>query len=204
MKVSKFLMVNVFFMMMALCQTAAAETSPVPMLENTANQIIASLKQNKANLKKNHQIIYGAVNHFLLPNVDVVGMSRSVVGREAWNKASGAEKQEFIQVFTQLVIRTYSSPLAEYTDEKVKFLPLRGSLGGNFTRVNSVIVRPNGQNITLAYSLVLKGNQWKIYDLSVEGVSLLQSFRSQFAQVLQSSSMKDLISQMRANAKKAA
>lgn len=185
-------------------QSLWAEVSPVPMLENTASQIIATLKQNKANLKQNHQIIYQAVEHYLLPNVDVVGMSRSVLGRQAWNQASDEEKKEFIQVFTQLVIRTYASPLAEFNDETVKFLPLRAPTEGQFTRVNSVIIRANGQTIPLAYSLVKKDDAWKIYDLSVEGVSLLQSFHSQFGQILQNSSMKELILQMRKNSHKVA
>lgn len=178
-----------------------AQTSPVPMLETSANQIIATLKQHKAELKENHAIIQQAVARYLLPNVDVNGMSRSVLGREAWNKATAAEKQEFAQVFTQLIIRTYASPMAEYTDEKVKFLPVRGSFEGRFTRVNSVIIRSNGQNIPLSYSLVAKNGNWKIYDLSVEGVSLLQSFHSQFGQILQSSTMQNLIAQMRKNSK---
>ncbi len=184
-----------------LSQVTWAETSPVPMLENSATQIIATLKTNKSSLKRDHKIIYHAVERYLLPNVDVNGMSRSVLGREAWNKASAAERQEFTSVFTQLVIRTYASPLAEYTDETVKFLPLRGDANGHFVRVNSVIIRSSGQRIPLSYSLVSKNNGWKIYDLSVEGVSLLQSFRSQFGQILQNSSMQDLISQMRKNSK---
>ena len=190
-----------FVTMVMLGQGLWAQASPVPMLEDTAAQIIATLKQNKPKLKNNHQIIYQAVERYLLPNVDVSGMSRSVLGRQAWSKASAADKQEFTQVFTQLVIRTYANPLAEYTDEKVRFLPLRGPIDPHFMRVNSVIVRSNGQNIPLSYSLVSKNNTWKIYDLSVEGVSLLQSFRSQFGQVLHNSSMKDLIAQMRKNSK---
>ncbi|MCX7117148.1 MAG: ABC transporter substrate-binding protein [Legionellales bacterium] len=180
-----------------------AQSDPIPMLQNTASQIISTLKQNKANLKHNHQIIYGAVEQYLLPNVDVTGMARSVLGRNAWVKASASEKQEFTNVFTKLIIRTYANPLAEYTDEIVKFLPMRGPSDGRFARVNSVIVRSNGQNIPLSYSLVAKNNGWKVYDLSVEGVSLLQSFRSQFGQILQNSSMKELISEMRKNSKAA-
>jgi phospholipid transport system substrate-binding protein len=181
-----------------------AESSPIPMLETTSSQIIAVLKQNKAVLKKNHQVIYQAVEHYFLPHVDVTGMSRSVLGREAWSKATAAEKHEFTEVFTRLIIRTYAGPLAEYKDETVKYLPIRGSLHGRFIRVNSVIVRSTGQNIPLSYSLVSKGNGWKIYDLSVEGVSLLQSFRSQFGQILRGSTMKDLISKMRNNSNKVA
>ena len=181
----------------------AQQASPVPMLENTATQIIDTLKKNQASLKGNHQIVYHAIERYLLPNVDVNGMARSVLGRQAWTKATAAEKSEFTQAFTQLVIRTYASPLSGYSGETVKFQPFAGSTDGRFARVNSVISRPNGQHIPLSYNLVSKNGQWKIYDLSVEGVSLLQSFRSQFAQALQNSTMRDLIAQMRQNKKAA-
>ncbi|ASQ45522.1 MlaC/ttg2D family ABC transporter substrate-binding protein [Legionella clemsonensis] len=191
--------------LLSLSQWLWAQSSPLPMLENTANQIITTLKDNRANLKGNPHIIHQAVQRYLLPNVDVSGMSRSVLGRQAWNKATASERQQFAHEFTQLVIRTYATPLAEYTDEKVKFLPIRGSLDNRFLRVNSVIVRSNGQNIPLSYSLVSKNGVWKIYDLSVEGVSLLQSFRSQFAEALRNSSMQEIIRQLRAQpGKKAA
>ncbi|WP_298626836.1 phospholipid-binding protein MlaC [uncultured Legionella sp.] len=181
---------------MSFSQMIVAQTSPVPMLEHAANDIIATLKENKSSLKSNPSIIYKAVETYLLPNVDVAGMSRSVLGRQAWSKASAAERSQFSQAFTRLVIRTYSSPLTQYSDETVQFLPLRGSLDSRFIRVNSVIVRSKGQNIPLSYSLVAKNGQWKIYDISVEGVSLLQSFRSQFAQALQHSSITEVIKEM--------
>lgn len=180
----------------ALSQVLFAETSPVPTLERCANQIISVLRANKANLKTNPSIIYHAVEENFLPYVDVAGMSRSVLGRQAWQKATPAQRAQFSKVFTQLVIRTYASPLAQYTDETVQFLPLRGSLANRFIRINSVIVRSQGQNIPLSYSLVAKDGGWKVYDISVEGVSLLQSFRSQFAGLLQSSDISEVIKQM--------
>lgn len=185
-----------FVACLGVTQIILAQSSPVPMLENAANQIISTLKSNKSNLQSNPAIIYKAVESHLLPNVDVAGMSRSVLGRQAWAKATPAERAQFSKAFTRLVIRTYASPLAQYSDETVQFLPLRGSLSSRFIRVNSVIVRTQGQNIPLTYSLVAKNGQWKIYDISVEGVSLLQSFRSQFAQALQNSSINDLIAEM--------
>ena len=187
----------VFFALgLAFVQAGWTQSSPVPMLEHTANQIIDTLKKNQANLKSNHQIVFQAIEQYLLPNVDVMGMSRSVLGRQAWSRATPNEKKEFTSAFTQLVIRTYASPLAEYSGETVQFLPQHGAVDSRFTRVSSVISRSNGQRIPLSYNLVSKNGQWKIYDLSVEGVSLLQSFRSQFGQVLQNASMKDLIAEM--------
>ncbi len=193
----------IFAVSLVFTQLVWAQPSPLPMLQNSATQIIDILKKNPSNLKSNHQIVYQAIERYLLPNVDVNGMARSVLGRQAWNKASATEKKEFTSAFTKLVIRTYASPLAQYSGETVAFMPMREAGDSRFTSVSSVISRPNGQRIPLSYSLVSKNGQWKIYDLSVEGVSLLQSFRSQFGQVLQNSSMQDLIAQMQ-QAKKAA
>lgn len=179
-----------------------AQSEPVPQLEKAANQIINALQKNKAQLKNNPKLIHQTVETYLLPHVDIAGMSRSVLGREQWNKATAAEKSEFAKSFTQLIIRTYSSPLAQYTDEKVKFFPVRDASNARFLRVNSMIMRSSGQNIPLSYSLIAKDGSWKIYDMSVEGVSLLQSFKQQFAQALQQSSMQALILQMQ-NTKKA-
>lgn len=187
----------IVLVMMICSMTIFASSSPIPMLKSTSDNIINTLEVNKAALAGNPQIIYSAVKKFLLPQVDVMGMSRSVLGRSAWNKASKSERNAFAKSFTDLVIRTYASPLAQYSNETVKFLPIRGTVDKRFIRVNSVIIRSNGKNIPLSYSLVSKKGQWKIYDLSVEGVSLLQSFRSQFAQVLQNSDMQSLLSQMK-------
>lgn len=173
-----------------------ADVSPVQMLDQTAQQILNTLKQNKASLQQNPQVIHQAVQRYLLPIVDVQGMSRSVLGRQAWTAASSNERADFSKAFTQLVIRTYATPLAQYTDETIKFLPMHTAPTGQFTRVNSLIVRSKGPNIPLSYSLVSKNGQWKIYDLSVEGVSLLQSFRNQFGQALKNASMHELITQM--------
>lgn len=183
-------------------QLVLAQTSPVPMLEQAANSIIDTLKDNKGSLQSNPDIVYRAVETYFLPKVDVEGMSRSVLGRQAWNKATPAERVQFSKAFTRLVIRTYAAPLAKYSDETVQFMPLRGSLNNRFIRVNSIIIRSAGQNIPLSYSLVAKDGQWKIYDMSVEGVSLLQSFRTQFAQALQNASISDVVKKMQQTSSK--
>ena len=171
------------------------------MLEQTAQQIIGSLKNHQGALHHDPKIVHQAIRTYLLPHIDVEGMSRSVLGRQAWMKATSAERLAFEHEFTQLVIRTYAAPLAEYSGETVSFTPIRGNLDGRFVRVNSVIQRPNGQRIPLSYNLVSKADGWKVYDLSVEGVSLLQSFRTQFSNILQQGTMHDLLEQMRANKK---
>lgn len=173
-----------------------AATSPVPMLEKTADQIIDTLDKNKGHLKANPLFVQRTVREHLLPHIDVQGMARSVLGRNAWTRATPEERDRFTEAFSKLVVRTYAAPLAEYSNEKIMFLPERAAPNGRFTRVKSVIIRPNGQKIPLSYSLVLKKGSWKVYDLSVEGVSLLQSFRTQFGQILKMTDMDALIIQL--------
>lgn len=175
---------------------AAATPSPVETLDSTAQQVVVQLKAKKSHLTK--EVVYDIVNQYLIPHVDVTGMSRSVLGRNAWNSATEEQKAAFTQEFTQLVVRTYSTPLTGYTDEVIRFAPIRGGYQGKkFVNVNSLIVRSQGNNIPLNYSLVLLNNEWKIYDMSVEGVSLLQSFRSQFAQELTQGNIDQLITNLK-------
>lgn len=164
---------------------AFALTDPMVMLKQTTDQMIAQLKANKGKLKSNPTYVYSLVNQILLPKVNVQVMSMSVLGRNAWAQATPAQKQQFTKEFTTTVIKTYASALNAYTNETVQFAPIRGGYEGRqVIQVNSQIVRSDGPPVPVSYSLIAQGSQWKIYDLSVEGISLLQSFRSQFASQL--------------------
>lgn len=175
----------------------AFATSPVDMLEGVANQVIGELKKNKAQLKSDSTIAYNIVKKYLIPKVDVYGMSRSVLGRNAWSKASLSQKKAFAKGFVRLVIRTYASALNDYSGETVQFYPLRGGYSDKrYLRVNSVIKRSSGKPIPLTYSLVNKKGQWRVYDMTVEGVSLLQSFKSQFHAELNRGDINDLIQKL--------
>ncbi len=174
-----------------------AASSPLTMLQNTSDQMLAALQQNKASLKSDPQVVYGIINRILLPHMDIEGMSRSVLGRDAWAQATPAQRQQFTQQFTTLLIHTYSSAFAQYNNQTVKFFPIRGDVSGQSrVQVNSSIVRPDGPAIAVNYRLILLGGEWKVYDFSVEGVSMLQSFSSQFAQQLSQGGIAGVIQQL--------
>lgn len=180
-----------------ICTMAWAVSSPVDILQNTSNQLISALQRNQATLKTKPQVVYGIVNQILLPHVDVMSMSSKALGREAWLRATPAQRQAFSQQFVTLLIRTYSSALAQYTNERVNFLPLRGDYNSQSrVQVNSVIVRESGPSINLSYRMMRVGGQWMLYDFSVDGVSIIESFRSQFVEELQHSGIDGLISKL--------
>lgn len=171
--------------------------SPLNTLERAANNVLLSLKKNQANLKTKPGLVYSVVNRYIIPHVDVYGMSRSVLDRQVWNKASASQKKAFSKTFTSLVVRTYSGALRDYSGEKVKFLPIRGGFQGKrFVKVKSYIMRPGGRTIPITYNMVNKKGSWKVYDMSVEGVSLLQSYKSQFRQYLRDHTLEQLIQKL--------
>lgn len=188
-----------FFALLFSLVAMANEPTPAPivMLQNTSDQVIAALKQNKASLKKDPSVVYQIVDRILVPHVDLVGMSRSVLGRDAWMSATDQQKQKFSQQFKDLLIHTYASAFANYTNQTVQFMPIRGGLG-NQTRVqvNSQILQQNGPAIPVSYRLIKQGDDWKVYDFSVEGISMLESFRSQFAAELSQGNLDALISKL--------
>lgn len=180
-----------------MCTMAWAISSPIELLQNTSNQLISDLQRNQATLKTNPQVVYRIVNQILLPHVDVMSMSSKALGRDAWLRATPSQKQAFAQQFVTLLIRTYSSALAQYTNERVNFLPMRGDYNSQSrVQVNSVIVRESGPSINLSYRLIRVGDQWMLYDFSVDGVSIIESFRSQFVGELQSGGIDGLITKL--------
>lgn len=175
--------------------------SPATQLQQIANRMIAQLESNKSQLHSMN-VIRRIVNQTLLPNVDMDRMSSSVVGRD-WRTATPAQRTQFEKEFSYLVTTTYASALSSYNGDKVNFQPIRGDYATSQTlRVNSLIVRPNGQRIPITYDVLRNGNAWKVYDFSIEHVSMVQSYRSQFAGVLASGGMPALLARLQGHNKR--
>lgn len=174
---------------------AFAAASPVDMLKTTTDQMLGALKHTQ---NRNSQALYSLVQRILLPHIDLDIMSEQVVGG-AWAKATPAQRAEFKQQFTLFVTRTYSTALASYSNEKVRFFPIRGGMNGNKVQVNSSVDQANGQSLAVSYRLLLEQGQWKVYDFSVEGVSLVQNYRSQFAETLRTQGMAGLVNQLKSH-----
>ncbi len=168
-----------------------AAESPVSLLQRISIRLISSLEHNKSRLNR-RGVIHGIVSRILVPHIAANRMSASVVGPHYWRLASASQRRQFIRQFKRLVISTYSAALASYNSDVVKFYPLRGGYG-NTVQVRSVIIRRNGQRIPLTYNLIRSGGSWKIYDFSVENISIVRSYRAQFAGVLARSGMAGLI-----------
>jgi phospholipid transport system substrate-binding protein len=172
-----------------------AASDPMNLMQQVTDQTLHALQQNQATLHSNPKVVYRIIHQILLPHVDMQEMSRVVLGRSVWTSASAAERQAFIAQFKTQLIRTYSSALAAYKNETVKYMPMR-SHGGNSVQVDSVILQQGGPPISVNYRLVFKNGSWKLYDLIVDGVSLVESYRAQFADALAQNGLHAVIQQL--------
>lgn len=171
--------------------------SPVPMLRGMANDMIQQLKKHQGQLRSNPKIIHRIVNNVLLPHIAVDRMAGSVVGRRYWLSATSAQRKAFVKEFKYLVTNTYSGALASYDGDIVKFYPLRGGVESRTVNVKSVIIRKSGQRIGISYNVVYLNGKWKIYDFSIEDVSIVNNYQSQFASTLASGGMTELLKKLR-------
>ena len=168
---------------------------PVPqtLIKTSSDRMQKALKENKATIEKNPSFVYGLVDKILLPNFDFSKMSKLVLGKN-WRKASTAQRERFIGEFRLLLVRTYSIAMLEFTDGDIVFLPFRGDLAKKKVKVKMEIERPNGPTIPMALSMYLnKQKKWMVYDVKIDGISLVTNYRSTFATEIRNDGMDKLI-----------
>jgi len=171
----------------AATQSATAQP-PVVMLEGVTNQLLKGLKQQKNTSDK---ALNQLVNRVLMPHIDLDTTSKIILGNY-WNKASATECDEFKKQFTLFIVRTYANALSSYSNQTVRYFPIRVGVTGSQTQVDSEIDQPNGQSVKVSYRLKLVGGSWQVYDFSVENVSIVENYRSQFADTLRTKGLSGL------------
>lgn len=160
---------------------AAEVESPVDMLKRTSDDVIKVLKDRKAEIDADPGIVYQIVDDYILPHLDDVTLAKLALGKN-WRKASNEQKIEFVDQFRTLLVRTYSKSLQEFSDQTINFSPMTVAAGETKATVKSEVLQPGGPSIPVDYSLRLKDDEWKVYDIKIDGISLVTNYRGTFAQ----------------------
>jgi phospholipid transport system substrate-binding protein len=158
----------------------ADATAPDVLVKNTANDVLAIVKSDKDIQAGDMSKITALTEEKILPQFDFNRMSRMVLGKY-WNGATPEQKQQFIDQFRTLLIRTYASALSKYRDQTIEYKPLRASPEDTDVTVKTKILQPSGPAIPIDYSLIKNPEGWKVYDVVIEGVSLVTNYRGQFS-----------------------
>jgi phospholipid transport system substrate-binding protein len=191
-------MLRLFFVLLMLtsgfnASTGLADDIPPDVLARTTTQeVIAILKQDKDLRSGNQAKVYQLVEARILPNFDFNRMTQLAVGKH-WSRATAQQKQSLVTEFRNLLVRTYSSSLTAFTDQTVDFKPMMMKPGDTDVTVRSEIRQPGGQPIPINYSFYKTAFGWKVYDVTIDGVSLVTNYRSSFASTIRQDGIDGLI-----------
>ena len=167
--------------MLVAAQPAAAEAVTADrFVKNFTEDILASIKTNKQVLLSDPKKMNELVDTKVLPSINFKKMTAQVVGR-SWRDASAEQKTRLTEEFKTLLVRTYSGALAQVKDQQIQIKPLRAAADETDVIVQSIITRPKGEPIQLDYRVEKVGDEWKIYDVNVAGLWLVETYRTQFA-----------------------
>lgn len=181
-------------LMLLISRAAMAEHGPVEMLQ-LMTTTLENVVKNDPNIIYDENRLRTIAHEVVLPHVDIRTMSRWVLGKN-WRKASPEQRENFVVEFRELLLSTYLRQVKTYNGESARFLPLRGEQREGQAVVNAEIVQPNGPLIHATFRLHQPQGEWMIFDVSVEGISLVATHRSGFNTEIRNRGIDELIARL--------
>ena len=184
--------------------SAHAAEAPDEMVRRSTNEILAAIKADKDLQAGNQAKIEKLAEEKVLPYFNFARMTQLAVGRN-WRDANDAQKKSLTDEFRRLLVRTYSTSLSQYRNQTIEVKPLKIAAADTEVVVKTQVIQPGGQPIPIDYSLENGSNGWKVYDVLIDGVSLVTNYRSSFNTEIQKNGIDGLVkSLVERNAKNAA
>ncbi len=169
-----------------------AAESPEALIEKLGKELIASIRGDKAIQSGDIAKLSALVDRLVMPHVNFQRMTSLAAGRW-WRQATPEQQTALMNEFRTLLLRTYSGALAAVDDQTIRMKPTRGAADASDLIVRSEIVQPRGEPIQLDYRMQKTDSGWKIYDVNVLGVWLVETYRTQFNQEAAKSGVDGLI-----------
>lgn len=162
---------------------AAPATVPGPapqeLIQKVSQDLLRELDANRAQYATDPQKLRGLVDKYLLPNFDVDYSARLVLGKN-WRTATPEQRQRFIDAFYQSLMRNYGDAILEFKADRLKILPFRGDLSSGSATVRTEVTRDNGTPVPVNYSVRATPQGWKAWDVTIEGISYVKNYRTDF------------------------
>jgi len=193
MRLVKFIITTIFLIISFISH--AEGLSPQELVQKTADDVLLILKTDK-DIQDNKEKIYQLAEEKILPNFDFERVSRLVLGK-AWRKVDDNQKNQFKTEFKTLLLRTYAVALGKYKDQQIEYKPLRMNPEDAIATVKTSIIQSGAQPISVDYTLAkIEDGSWKVFDITIENVSLVTNYRSQFASEIKNNGIDSLISKL--------
>ena len=176
----------------------AATKSAEEVVREAVVQTTAKLVEEKEQLKAHPERIYDLIQDLVVPHFDFPIISRLVLGKTIWNQASDMQKEQFIHEFTTLLVKTYAKALQEYSDEDVVFLPNESSPDSRLIEIKTEVTGKDSPAKTpINYRMHMDGSEWKVLDLVVDGISLVNSYKGEYSSIVRKDGLDGLIARMK-------
>lgn len=189
-------------LLLSVLGVARAEVAPEELVRKTADEILTEIKAHRAVYTKDYAKLYKMADEKVLLHFDFRRMSQWVLGR-FWKEATPEQRDRFTSEFRDLLVGTYSQALLNYNDQKIVYLPVQRKPDDTEVTVKTEVKQTGGQpNIPIHYSFYKnKDGAWKVYDITIEGVSLVTNYRSVYATKIREKGMDALIAEITDNNK---
>ena len=175
-----------------------ASDGPDVFLKNSVEEISEFISENKDSLDSDENYLRAKVDELVIPKLDIELMSKIVLGKKNWTSMNPILRMKFQQVFRSLMVKTYMKSLTSFDGEKIKFLPYKKGKRLDVARVKSVYLLNEGE-LSVNYSLKLnKSAEWKVYDINIDGISLIKNYRSDFKSHIERDGIDSLIEELEA------
>ena len=191
----RFLVFSALTVISAFGQSLFAQNMLPPdvLAKSVTDEVIAILRADRDAYTANPVKVTGLIETKVLPHFNFVRMTQLAVGKN-WRQANPQQRESLIGQFRTLLVRTYATAFTTYRDETINYRPLRMRPEDDDVVVRSQIIRQGGPPVAVDYNMEKTTNGWKVYDVSIEGVSLVQNYRSTFNSEVQRSGIDGLIS----------
>lgn len=173
---------------------ATAAGDPTAVVRDTAERVLHSLRTDPARYQDD-QALFQLVREVVFPRIDRERTAQWVLGAN-WRTATPAQREQFIHEFSDLLLRTYGTALRQYDSEKLAYLPTQAAAGADRVTVRTEIIRPDGPKVSVDYLLTNRSGEWKVYDIIIENVSMVVTYRSEYAAIIKRDGMDGLLKQL--------
>ena len=186
----------------AVLFAAAAMAAPVPpdeVVKGTTEQLQSEIGKREKEFRTDKQKLYAFVDQVIVPKFDSRYIAQLILARH-WKTASEDQRKRFETAFKKMLVNSYADALVEYhNDVKAEFMPLRMAPGAKDVTVQSRLIRNSGKPpVPIGFAMRLKDGEWKVYDIIIENLSLIQSFRSQVNSEIKRAGLDALIQKLEA------
>ncbi|MDW3096227.1 MAG: ABC transporter substrate-binding protein [Gammaproteobacteria bacterium] len=173
----------------------AEELTPEQIVEQTSTELLQIINEQSERIKNEEGYVNSVINELILPVIDLQSMGKLILGKH-WKTASDEQRSQFIEQFKSMLIRTYAKSVADFGHAKVTVFPPKGEQKGKRHRVKSHLDIGSGTPLQVDYVFRRKDDSWKVFDLVVDGLSLIKNFRTSFSQEISETSLDALIKRL--------